>query len=142
MKKELKDKVVKVLCENDAAPEDFDKLYDDIMSEYSMDFCDRYELAQLINDVSYHKFVAARRQTVEEGDIVKINDKIFVIAKIFNFIGYKQVDQDDLEDLAVLYSPIKKTLGFAWEGLYTDPSMCEIISRIDPKQIFREDIKI
>lgn len=83
-----------------------------------------------------------RRQLVRDGDIVRIADKIFVVAKIFDFTDYYQVDQDNLELLAVLYDPIKKTLGFAWEGLYTDPSMCEIISHIDPKQIFREDIKI
>lgn len=82
------------------------------------------------------------RQLIREGDVVKINKQIFVIAKIFDFSEYPQVNQNDLELMAVLYSPIKKTLGFAWEGLYTDPSMCEIIGHIDPKQIFREDIKI
>lgn len=84
----------------------------------------------------------ASRQLVQEGDIVKIKDKIFVVAKIFDFTDYYQVDQDNLELLAVLYDPIKKTLGFAWEGLYTEPSMCEIAGHIDPKQIFREDIKL
>ena len=141
MKKELKDKVVKVLCKNDATSEEFDQLYDYIMSDYSIDFCNRYELAQIINDIAYHKFVT-KKQTVEEGQIVKINDQIFVIAKIFDFSDYEQVDRDNFTDLAVLYSPVNKTLGFAWGGLCTDPSECEIISKIDPKQIFREDIKI
>ena len=80
MNKELKKKIVKVLCKTDASSEEFDQLYDDIMSEHSINFCNGYELAQLINDVAYHKFVA-KKQTVEEGDIVKINEQIFVINK-------------------------------------------------------------
>lgn len=83
-----------------------------------------------------------KRQLVREGDIVKIADKVFIIANIFNFTGYYQVDQSTPEYLAVLYDPIRKELGFAWESLYTDPGMCKIINHINPKQIFREDIKI
>lgn len=83
-----------------------------------------------------------RRQPVREGDVVSIAGKVFVIAKIFDFTDYRQVVQDNMELLAVLYNPIRKTLGFAWESLYTDPDSCKIISHIDPKQIFREDIKV
>lgn len=83
-----------------------------------------------------------RNQVVNEGDVVKIADKVFIVAKIFDFTDYTQINDYNTELLAVLYDPIRKDLGFAWESLYSDPNMCSIISHVDPKRIFREDIKI
>lgn len=81
-------------------------------------------------------------QVVKEGDVVKINNKILVVAEIANLNTISVYNGEyTIEPLAVMYNPLMKELELVWESTYTDPGECTIIYHVDPKIIFREDVE-
>lgn len=85
-------------------------------------------------------------QIVKEGDIIEIckawtcEPGIYVVAKIID-VSDRFEDCGYGTNIAILYSPMRKDLSWATDWYYTNPEHCKIINYVDPKIIFREDVK-
>ena len=78
-------------------------------------------------------------QDLKAGDVVKYDDELFIVAQIFDVGDY--TCGESARYLAITYSPMRKCLDYVFNGFYEHPEYCQIITHINPKMIFREDVK-
>lgn len=85
-----------------------------------------------------------KRNKIEEGTIVRaegpyMDRRVLVVVKILNEI---RTDYDIWDDIVIVYDFLAKEIDWRGMNLLANPEWCEVIGKMDPKQIFREDIKV
>lgn len=81
-------------------------------------------------------------QQIEEGCIVKVKgpNDVLLVVKILDEVNDTFRFYEDT--VVVVYDFLSKEIDWQGLNLLSDPKACEIIGKMNPKQIFREDIKL
>lgn len=106
---------------------------------------DKVELLDMVDAMQLQERKAGpARLDIREGHIVKAEGpnperRLLIVVKILSDI---KEDYGLKEHIVVVYDVLARELDWRGLNLLSNPDMCEIIGLTDPKQIFREDIKI